>query len=104
MPDTLAELIASNARVTWSCFECKGWGEVDLARLVAAKGEAFALTDRHPPCRTPGCTYWVRFYAQHGMRSQALVTAAGDARDSDRRSEWLSLRRAARPDATGRLG
>ncbi len=95
MPDTISSLIASGERVTWTCFECKAWGEVDLARLQAARSGDFTLTDRHPPCRTPGCTYWVQFYAQHGMRTRRLSTREGDARDGDRRTAWLTRKRAA---------
>lgn len=91
-PETIDSLIASGERVTWTCFECKAWGEVDLARLQSARGDDFSLTDRHPPCRTPGCTYWVQFYAQHGMRTRRLSTREGDDRDGDRRTAWLKLK------------
>ena len=88
MPDTVSSLIASGERVTWKCQECQAWGEVALGRLRAERGD-LTLTDRHPPCRAPGCSYWVQFYAQLGMRTRALATREGDFRASDRRTEWL---------------
>ena len=88
---TLSALQSAGARVYWSCDECKATGDVDLARLIEAKGGDFDLTDRHPPCRH--CDYWVRFYVNDGQRTAGLRTDAGDDAESDRRTEWLRARR-----------
>lgn len=85
---TLAAL-QSAGRIWWKCQECQSTGDVDLPALIAAKGPDLDLTDRHPPCRAEGCTYWVGFYAQQGMRNTALRTHAGEMREMDRRTDWL---------------
>lgn len=86
---TVGELIAAGARCYWRCHECKGVGDADLARIAAAKGADFVLCDRHPPCPTPGCTYWVTFYTNNGQVNVPLYTEAGLSKESDRRTEWL---------------
>lgn len=85
---TLSALIASGSSVRFICQECRASGPVDLQALMASAGD-IDLTDRHPPCRAPGCTYWVSFYAQQGMRNTPLRTHAGEMREMDRRTEWL---------------
>lgn len=84
---TLSALHSSGARVWFRCDECGATGDVDLARLIDAKGPAFDLTDRHPPCRQ--CSYWVRFYANDGQRTWGLRTREGDMAESRRRTGWL---------------
>lgn len=88
---TLSALIASGSSVRWICQQCSATGPVDLPALMAAAGD-IGLTDRHPPCKAEGCTYWVGFYAQQGMRNTPLRTPAGDLRAMDRRSAWLSAK------------
>lgn len=87
---SLAALSADRSRVFWKCDECGAVGDVDLPALIAARGPDLDLTDRHPPCRTPGCRYWVRFYAQDGQRTRALATSAGGWAESRRRTAWLA--------------
>lgn len=104
---TLSALIASGSSVRFICQECRASGPVDLQALMALAGD-LDLTDRHPPCRAPGCTYWVSFYAQQGMRNTPLRTHAGDMREMDRRTEWLRRvgpqRRGAQDRATPLIG
>lgn len=92
MANTLSDLHARGTRVFWQCHECGRSGGVDLPALIAARGPDLDLTDRHPPCRTPGCGYWVGFYAQDGQRTRALSTPAGFGAESDRRTAWLAGR------------
>lgn len=87
---TLSSLIASGSSVRWICPECRASGLVDLPALMAEAGD-IDLTDRHPPCKVEGCTYWVSFYAQQGMRNTALRTHAGLMREMDRRTVWLRM-------------
>lgn len=64
----LGALVAAGIGVRWSCDRCGKWGDVDLDRVAAAKGEAFDLWNRQARCReTPGCQGPVRFmYRGHG--------------------------------------
>lgn len=96
MASTLSAPKASGARVWWKCQECAASGDVDVDRVIAAKGPNYDLTDRTAPCRTPGCGYWVGFYAQSGIRNETLKTEAGKLREMDRRTAWLH--------SVGRLG
>jgi len=90
MANTVSDLLARGVRVWWSCAECQASGDADLPAIIAAKGPGFDLTDRAPPCRTPGCTYWVNFYANDGQRNWPLRTEAGVMRQMGRRSDWLT--------------
>jgi hypothetical protein len=92
---TLASLQSSSAHVWWKCQQCHASGDLDLDRAIAAKGPDYDLTDRTAACRGEGCTYWVGFYAQAGMRNTPLRTEAGMLREMDRRSAWLTARWAA---------
>jgi hypothetical protein len=86
---TLSSLKASGARLWFKCQECQASGPADLDRIIAAKGPDYDLTDRTAACPAEGCSYWISFYAQQGMRNTALRTRAGELRDMDRRTEWL---------------
>ena len=92
MSNPVSALQSSGARVWFLCDECGATGDVDLARLIEAKGPDYDLTDRTAACRTAGCGYWVGFYAQAGMRNTALRTEEGLRREMVRRSEWLRSR------------
>jgi len=74
--------------VQWRCQACGGLGRSDIDKLIAAKGEDYRLTDRGAPCRTPGCEWFVQFYAMLGMRRQSLRTPEGDSYWSDRYHAW----------------
>lgn len=89
---TLSALQSAGARVWWQCQECRATGDVDLARVIAAKGPDYDLTDRTAACPAKGCTYWVNFYAQGGMRNTPLRTEAGLMREMERRSAWLTAK------------
>lgn len=89
MATTLSDLIARRTRVYWLCQECRATADVDLPAILAAKGPDYDLTDKTAACRTPGCGYWVTFYAQAGQRNTPLRTEAGLMRLMDRRTEWL---------------
>lgn len=86
---TLSSLKASGATVRWRCQECAATGTADLDRIIAAKGPDYDLTDRTAACPADGCSYWISFYAQQGMRNTPLRTEAGMLREMDRRTEWL---------------
>jgi len=90
MADTISDFHARSVRVRWMCSECNATGDVDLAHLIAAKGPDYDLTDRTAACRTPGCTYWVNFYANDGQRNWPLRTETGLMRQMDRRTAWLA--------------
>lgn len=87
---TLAALRAAGARVWWMCQECRATGDLDLDRVIAAKGPDYDLTNRTAACRAPGCGYWVGFYAQSGQRNSPLRTEAGLMREMHRRMAWLA--------------
>ena len=94
MTGVVGVLIANGHRTTWSCQQCKAGGRVDLQAIAREKGLDFDLTDRLPQCRTPGCGYWVGFYAHDGMSLRGLRTEEGMWRESEDRTRWLAERRA----------
>lgn len=60
---SVAAMRDHGSTVAASCSKCRAWTPVDLAPIIAAKGEAFDLWGRRARCRhTPGCTGEVRFY------------------------------------------
>ena len=89
---TLSALQRSGARVYWLCQECRASGDLDLDRVIDAKGPDFDLTDRTAACPTPDCGYWVSFYAQGGMRNTPLRTEAGMLGEMRRRSAWQTAK------------
>lgn len=95
---TVREFIAARCRVYANCVECGASTDADLAGIAEAKGASFALCDTHPPCKTPGCSYWVTFYANTGQVTTPLYTEAGLSRESDRRTEWLARGGSLRPN------
>lgn len=55
LPVTLAEALASSARIVWQCDVCRAYGRADLVAMIAALGPDFVLLDRKPACRVcPG--------------------------------------------------
>lgn len=93
MSGVVSSLIARSVRVYSLCQECRATRDVDLQRVLAAKGPDYDLTDKTAACRTGGCTYWVSFYAQEGQRNWPLRTEAGLMKDGRRRTVWLAERR-----------
>lgn len=90
--NTLAAYQAAGARVWWKCQQCAASGTLALARVIAAKGPDYDLTDRTAACPAEGCGYWVGFYALQGMRNTPLRTEAGMYREMDRRTAWLAAK------------
>lgn len=89
---TVGELIEGAVRTTRLCQWCKDFAEVDLQKIAAAKGAEFSLVDRLPICTNGECLGMVRFQIHQGMRTDWLMTAAGDAR-FQAHSDWLFTHR-----------
>jgi len=96
---TLSDLQSTGATVRFICQECGATGDADLPAMIAAKGPDFDLTDKLAPCKAPGCTYWVGFYAQQGQVTRSLSTRAGDMAESEMRTVWLRSRHSKTPPA-----
>lgn len=89
----MADLIAAPASP--GLFRVQELGEVDLARLVAAKGEAFDLTATTP--YPDAELHLLGPFAQERMRSRALATTAGMPGTQRPADRWLGLKRQPAP-------
>lgn len=76
---TIGGMIAHGTAVTAFCDTCKAHDAVNLRRLEKALGSEATLLNRHPPCKTPGCSGRVLFHASpaRGTPSRPCVTVAG---------------------------
>lgn len=94
---TVWDLLQGQARISWTCdVEPAHRGDVDLNRVLEAKGCDFTLANRKPPCPAPGCPGRVTFMDRSGSWPKPLDTI-GD-RDpawwdytERRRAELLAL-------------
>lgn len=60
--ETVGAMLEANACVVACCTRCKAHRDVDLPKLVAAKGRSYSLLNRRCPCNlTLGCKGWNRF-------------------------------------------
>ncbi len=59
---------ATGCAVSASCTVCQARvPQVDVFKLLDAKGPAYSLIGRRSPCREPGCDGWMRFFYQSGV-------------------------------------
>lgn len=85
----IADLIANGCTIKWKCQQCGRMANADVEAMRLAKGDDYDLTDKTAPCRSPGCGYWVTFYAQDHMVMRSLLTEEFNALLSQRRTAWL---------------
>lgn len=65
---TVGAAIDADAAIMASCPVCKGWRDVDLQAIAAARGRDYSLINRRLRCRiTPGCRGLARFHYKHGV-------------------------------------
>jgi len=86
---TIADLVAKGCTIKWKCQQCGRMANADVEAIRSAKGDDYDLTDKTAACRTPGCGYWVTFYAQGAMSMKPLLTPEFSALLSQRRTMWL---------------
>lgn len=73
--ETVGQLLARGARIGWRCDVVTAHhGDVDLARIAAARGADFVLVDRRPPCRRPGCPGQAIFEDRSSVFARKLET------------------------------
>lgn len=80
--ETVSAMIERGARIKWEC-EVKPighGGDADLHAIAKAMGGDFALANRRPPCRIPGCPGRVRFVDMSSAWPRKLDTI--DERDA----------------------
>lgn len=93
MTDTVIQLIDGGARVTRYCETCKDHADIDLQRVLRARGEDYPMIDHLPLCTNGDCIGMIRFKAHLGMRSRWLMTAKGHER-YQQHSDWVFTTRA----------
>lgn len=61
--EAIGAMLDSRCCIVAACTKCGVHRDVDLAKLIAAKGRSYSLVNRRCPCRiTPGCKGWNRFH------------------------------------------
>ena len=96
MPQTVADLIRTQARVMWWCDAGGHHGELDLQRVAGLRGPDTVLANRRPPCPQPGCPGRVTFKDHTRVFARDLDTIAVNDPESwaylDRRRVELMAR------------
>jgi len=84
--ETVGRLFENGAKIRWSCeVSPSHHGDVDLKRIIEAKGADYVLINKKPPCRFPGCPGLVTFADYSRVYWQKLETL------SDRDDEWWTF-------------
>lgn len=94
---TVWDLLQGQARIVWTCdVDIAHHGDVDLRRVIAAKGFDFTLANRKPRCPTADCPGRVTFMDRSASWPRPLDTIG--ERDpawweytDQRRAELLAL-------------
>ena len=86
MAEPISRMINREAKIRWHCdVSVDHYGDVDLTRIAAAKGDDYVLINKKPPCRVPGCPGIATFADYSRVYWQKLETL------SDRDPEWWAF-------------
>ena len=86
MAEPISRMINREAKIRWHCdVSMDHYGDVDLKRIAAARGDDYVLINKKPPCRIPGCPGIATFADYSRVYCQKLETL------SDRDPEWWAF-------------